>query len=85
MQVHSSMNSVLPASNKPQSSARCETPGRNILRLSPQNLSRIVECALRLSKNEPDQSHLKSVKARFTSSKASAITLHQSFFDVQLM
>jgi len=41
--VHSSMNSGLPALNEPQSSARCETRGRNTQRFSPPNLLRSVE------------------------------------------
>ena len=42
-----------------------ENAGPNILRLSPQNLSRTVDCA--------------------TSPNPSAIRLHQSFFEVQLI
>jgi hypothetical protein len=90
MQVHSSMNSVLPALNKPQSSARCETPARNILRLSLQNLSRTVDCALRLSKNKarsvaPQIGEGKVYEFKSQRHQASVIRLHRSFFDVQLM
>jgi hypothetical protein len=41
--VHSWKSSALPALSKPKSSTRCETPGPNIPRSSPPNLSLTVD------------------------------------------
>ena len=41
--MHSWKSSVLRALNKPKSSTRCETPGPNIPRSSPLNLSRTAD------------------------------------------
>lgn len=43
--MHSWKSSVLPALRTPKSSTRCETPGPNIPRSPPLNLSLTADCA----------------------------------------